>query len=82
VKPSGLDFLHLPVRVKFGFVGQLLLRAKMTKLTSTPVEVGPPPAVLSRASFPRSVLTLSLLPFAGAAAGCVCRRRAARRFQH
>jgi len=39
IKPSGLDFLHLPVKVKAGYVGNLYLEANWRKLGSQPVKV-------------------------------------------
>lgn len=39
VKPTCLDFLELPIRVKHGHVGQLSLEANWRKLTSQPVKV-------------------------------------------
>lgn len=39
VKPTCLDFLDLPIRVKHGHVGQLSLEANWRKLTSQPVKV-------------------------------------------
>ncbi len=39
VQPSSLDFLHLPITVKFGSVGRLHLKANWAKLSSVPVQV-------------------------------------------
>lgn len=40
VKPSALDFLHLPVGVRSGFLGRLRIKVNWRSLWSQPVEVG------------------------------------------
>ena len=39
VKPSALDFLHLPIKVLQGTVAHLSLQANWRKLTSKPVKI-------------------------------------------
>jgi vacuolar protein sorting-associated protein 13A/C len=39
VKGSGLDFLRLPIKVKYGFVGSLVIKANWRSLSSRPVEI-------------------------------------------
>ena len=39
IKPSCLDFLHLPIIVKGGSVGRLLLKCNWARLSSEPVRI-------------------------------------------